>query len=302
MILEDTRVGGEVRHILTDKPLMFIPDDMRKCVAYIGYRMADGSYRLAGSAFFVGRTVADDIPELMFGYVVTARHVIDSIRGKGIASVLLRVNSATGLKWIETDVTKWHLHPDSSIDVAVFRKSLTDDLDHRQWPVHGFLTAELISKEGVGIGEDVFFMGLFSQHYGTTKNIPIARIGNIAAMPDEPVATKLGPMQAYLVESRSIGGLSGSPVFVNTGGSPPRGALVGTFPRFRLLGVMHGHFDVDESEQDSIADDGLERAPVNMGIAIVVPAEKILGIIELFSNDEKIMEQKHRAKKLPTMD
>jgi hypothetical protein len=32
-------------------------------------------------------------------------------------------------------------------------------------------------------------------------------------LPGDPVATPMGPMQAYLIEARSIGGLSGSPVF-----------------------------------------------------------------------------------------
>ena len=134
------------------------------------------------------------------------------------------------------------------------------------------------------------------------KNIPITRIGNIAAMPDEPVSTKLGPMDAYLVESRSIGGLSGSPVFVNTGGSPRRGTLVGTLPKFYLLGLMHGHFDTDQTEQDSIADDGIERSPINMGIAVVVPAKEIIDVIDLFSYEEKVIEDAHRQKNFPTMD
>jgi hypothetical protein len=84
---------------------MLVPDEMRKCVAYVGYRMADGQTRLSGSAFFLGRHLAPDLTSIMFGYVVTARHLIDGIRDKGIASALLRVNSETGLKWIETDVS-----------------------------------------------------------------------------------------------------------------------------------------------------------------------------------------------------
>jgi len=40
--------------------------------------------------------------------------------------------------------------------------------------------------------------------------------GNIAAMPEELIEVRdFGMMQAYLVESRSLGGISGSPVFVH---------------------------------------------------------------------------------------
>jgi hypothetical protein len=36
-------------------------------------------------------------------------------------------------------------------------------------------------------------------------------------MPEEPVETELGPMEAFLIEARSIGGPSGSPCFVSLG-------------------------------------------------------------------------------------
>ncbi len=38
-------------------------------------------------------------------------------------------------------------------------------------------------------------------------------MGNIAMMPDEPVRTSIGMMESYLIEVRSIGGLSGAPRF-----------------------------------------------------------------------------------------
>jgi hypothetical protein len=54
--------------------------------------------------------------------------------------------------------------------------------------------------------------------HGRQRNIPIVRIGNVASMPHEPVATKnRGAIEAYLVEARSVGGLSGSPVLVQLG-------------------------------------------------------------------------------------
>jgi hypothetical protein len=45
---------------------------------------------------------------------------------------------------------------------------------------------------------------------------PIVRIGTVAALREEPVLSRDGhPMDVYLVESQSIGGLSGSPVFID---------------------------------------------------------------------------------------
>ena len=66
------------------------------------------------------------------------------------------------------------------------------------------------------MGDEVFVVGLFRHRHGTQRNIPIVRVGNLAALTEEKVATNdFGLVDAYLIEARSIGGLSGSPVFLN---------------------------------------------------------------------------------------
>lgn len=96
-------------------------------------------------------------------------------------------------------------------------------------------------------------------------------------MPEEKVATrKFGEIDAYLVEARSIGGLSGSPVFVMLG---PHSRVDGNAcfvnrATIGLLGLMHGHFDLPEPLEDAVRDD-FSQESVNVGIAIVVPAERI---------------------------
>jgi hypothetical protein len=69
-----------------------------------------------------------------------------------------------------------------------------------------------MEAEQIGIGNEVAFAGLFVNHHGKKRNEPIVRFGNICGIPSEPVSTKAGDIEAYLVESRSVGGLSGSPV------------------------------------------------------------------------------------------
>jgi hypothetical protein len=44
--------------------------------------------------------------------------------------------------------------------------------------------------------------------------------------------------------------------------------------RFRLIGLIHAHFDWEDTEPD-VASDSKELG-VNMGIAIVIPAEKVI--------------------------
>ena len=89
-----------------------------------------------------------------------------------------------------------------------------------------------------------------------------------------------------LVEVRSIGGLSGSPVFVREtiqikgvltqDGKP---AVMGGLGRTLFLGLMYGHWDIRESELNSAQISHDAKRGVNLGIGIVVPANKILETI-----------------------
>ena len=169
-------------------------------------------------AFWVLRPMPD-FPDENLAYLVTAAHVIRKITDMNIDKIILRLNFTDG-NWgaIETQPSSWFFHEDPAADVAVLRIGFdVREHDHRGWELRYSATPEEVQKHGIGPGDDLFFIGLFTKHYGTTKNIPIVRMGNIAAMPsiDNPVKTKIGPMIAYLAEARSIGGLSGSPVFVD---------------------------------------------------------------------------------------
>jgi hypothetical protein len=189
-------------------------------------------------------------------------------------------------------VDQWFTHPDATLvdDVAVLVWAPPAELvDYLVFP----LSKAVDESTGHGVGDEVFLPGLFVNHTGTERNIPIVRIGNIAAMPDEPVESKIGPLDAYLVEARSIGGLSGSPVFVNLGlHRIVDGEMkIATGNMFKLLGMMHGHWTVkapkkdeaakDDDDEDSARMDDLSDEAINMGIAIVVPIERIKAVINL---------------------
>jgi hypothetical protein len=140
---------------------------------------------------------------------------------------------------------------------------------------------------------------LFANHYGKDRNIPIMRVGNIAAMPEEKVSVKdFGQVDAYLVEVRSIGGLSGSPVFVYLGSwriDNGKMKLGGAGKSFYWLGVMHGHYDQDLLEMDGLTPDTLKNIKINMGIAIVTPSTKVL---ELINRDDLKKEREDIKKRL----
>jgi hypothetical protein len=141
-------------------------------------------------------------------------------------------------------------------------------------------------SEGVGLGDDVFVAGLFSRRMGKARNIPIVRVGNIAALPEEPIETAMGLQEAYLIELLSIGGLSGSPVFTYLGGIRRESAEAGAEDlhyragAIHLLGLVHGHWNAALQDRVDVATDALDGGErVNMGIAIVVPITRVLEIL-----------------------
>ncbi len=159
------------------------------------------------------------------------------------------------------------------------------------------LSEEVMRNENIGIGNEVFVTGLFKHHFGGRRNIPIVRVGNIAAMDEEEVWTsEMGRIKAYLIEARSIGGLSGSPVFVYLGGFRlgEESIIARGGSLLFLIGLIHGHYDVSESKIDDAEEDHKMPANVNMGIAIVVPWHKILEVFQhpdLVKHHERVSQQ-----------
>lgn len=265
---------------------MQIPDDVRKSVAFVCYRANKDSdiLKLAGTAFYV--MLPPDETNFTFGYIVTAKHVIVNIKENSVDGIVyIRSNKKDATSALTTShVADWRFHPeDPSIDVAAIPGFLSQDI-FDVLPIGDDLVAsdKVINEHRIGVGDEVFFPGLFSNHVGQERNLPIVRTGSIALMPGEPVQVKdLGPIDAYLIEARSIGGLSGSPVFVYLGSSRIYGNTVrtGKSLRFYWIGLIHGHWDLNVSGEDSQVGDALTNERVNMGIAIVIPVEKILEVI-----------------------
>jgi hypothetical protein len=290
-VLWDCRLGGNPRMVLASSAncgvFMQVPSEMRKCVAFLCYTKS-GNIQIVGTAFFVGVPISDTKSA---AYVVTARHnllEIDDRNFEDPQKVLLRVNMMDGTAGYLAIARAAWVFPNENSDVAVAPCGLPEEFDQAVFPVGSFATEDVIARESIGIGEEVFLIGLFSKHFGKGKNSPILRVGNIAAMPDEPVATeRLGQIEAYLIEARSIGGISGSPVFVSVAGvrsSLSGNTTIGGRPRYFLLGLMHGHWNWDHSKDNPVFDSGEPSTDfnidhINTGIAVVVPASKILSVI-----------------------
>jgi hypothetical protein len=290
-VCTDHRLGGVARYRLADSEvaLMNVPDEVRKCVAFLQCQSGRG-FRIVGTVFFV------NIEEegLHFRYAITAKHVVESIRSKAIDGMThFRMNlRGGGTAEYAVPVAQWLHHPtDSATDLMVTDFPGHDDFDMLTVPLNRMAaTAEVISNLGIGIGDEVFTVGLFYRHYGTRRNIPIVRFGTIAAMPEEPVDVGGQPMEAYLVETRSIGGLSGSPVFTWLLPYAAPGKSVFRDNQIYLLGLMHGHWDLEKALQDELTPDKTEDEPLNTGIGVVVPVAKIVEALK----QERLIERRQK--------
>jgi hypothetical protein len=257
---------------------MRVPNGVRRTVGFIGYEdKRNGEFVPSGSFFFLGHDPKDGEPISEKVYLVTARHVIDKLRDKAADDTVLRLNpkdpNAPPIR-IAAPLTKWFSHPnDESIDVAITKVvtelGLPPTHDHLTVPISRCATEAVLNE--IYLGEEVFVSGLFRHQPGTHRNIPIVRIGNLAALNEERiVSNRWGKeIEGYLIEARSIGGLSGSPVFLNLEGAP-------------LLGLIHGHYD----DEKAAAQNGTIEA-INAGIAIVVPVKNILAVISAFENNQQ---------------
>ena len=262
---------------------MLVPERIRKCVLFLGIKQ-DDRFRPRATAFVVE---IDD--QHRWRYLVTAEHVV--ARAVALRQDLwLRVNRQAGNPAeIKIDPSSWHFHPNSAetaTDVAVCPISFDSNEEIDPVPIYGprsvAATRSVIDDVRIGVGDEVVISGLFRSHYGQQRNIPIVRVGNLAMLDGDPVKTKNGSVvEAYLIEARSIGGLSGSPAFVHL---PAIRTIDGKTdisgkPVYQvyLLGLMHGHFDVEDLNLDVVLDDPIDSSSgIHSGIGVVIPVEKII--------------------------
>jgi hypothetical protein len=277
---------------------------MRDCVCFV-YANVNGEPKPVGTAFFLFIPIRGTTGTIV---VVTALHVIAKIQeNTEDGMVMLRVNTKDGgFRFVVIPAGAW-VKPDQSdeiVDVCFFPWHFpweTSDFDIKYFSADQAATADVIATQALGVGNEVAFAGLFVKHHGTQQNEPFFRFGNISAMPREPVSTRYGnidvEIDAYLIESRSVGGLSGSPVFVDPGlfriEGDARQWRSGGDPGGYLLGVMHGHWDAPKEAAEVGAGDGevgvgaadadpfgIAKEYINMGVAVVTPIDKLLKLFD----------------------
>jgi hypothetical protein len=90
---------------------MQIPNEIRKCVAFLACRRNSG-YKNGGTVFFVGYPLADTAKAFMV-YAITARHVIEEISKRSDGNVYCRLNTKQhGIQYLGIPILSTLNHPD----------------------------------------------------------------------------------------------------------------------------------------------------------------------------------------------
>jgi len=292
-------------------PDLRVHPSTRRSVVYVGLQTGD-SFLPVGTGF----VAATDYREHRFFFFVTADHVVDLISGD---TVFIRMNTREGIAGppIPISKTKKIEGIDRRHDLAIFPVP----------PIHNTYDADYVLLDRgeykkileevwhPELGDEVATVGLYTSHHGHTKNIPVVRVGHIAMMPDEPVMSTRGYVEAYLVEVRSILGLSGSPVCITI---PP--LRVGVNNKIEILdtglgavciGMMLG-YHLSASKEDEIVvptfqqppqdkkpdeeSNGLSLDERNTGFAVVLPIECLFDVMESDAMKEKMDRAIDKAK------
>lgn len=276
------------------------------------------------TSFFV-RVPLNTKPATGVDYVVTARHCIEEAREYGTPYV--RINRKVGgFIEIPTRVDDWIT--DDAADVAAIPMLRTvlpkgikpTDLDQASLRLADFVgpgpeyrysgDAPSLGKVDIQprVGHEIFFLGLFTQHHGDERNLPVARFGHISRMPSSLHIESGGAyfnVVAYLAEFHSWGGHSGSPVFflypmmleteyVDDRGEPKK-VVTDQAHVSGFMGLISGHCQIPKEAET--VDDILGKVQIglNSGIAIVTPADAVR---ELLMRSDLVAERETLKKKV----
>jgi hypothetical protein len=296
-----------VRHyllpdLLGADPMSRIPEIYAKSVVYIYPSIAAANaHKPGGATGFILLVPYDSDGQAKFhSYIVTNDHVIQES-----PAIVLRINTHQGYALIETTKADWYGHPKhDDLAVYIYDPPLGEH-DVIGFAVRWLTTQKFIEDYDIGLGDDVFMVGRFRYHQGISQNIPTACFGNIAQMPIEPVVVKRKidgeemdfPQEAFLIELRSISGYSGSPVFLDISKSihydDSMNMKRSEASRYKLLGVIGGHFRADDIVVDDQGNKLLgTNTRSNSAMAYAIPAWKLQELLDMKNlKDERIRKE-----------
>jgi len=270
---------------------MTIPENVKKLVAFVYVGDNPHDARLSGTGFFVSVSKVSSTNGPTAYYFVTAKHVILKPDRSPVSRIFLRVNDRhDGVAMVPVDLIlagtnkNVYFHQDADVDLAVIAGVPDPQYCDIMTLDSGYLTSESdIRALHIHEGTDTFFTGLFTHYFGSSRNYPIVRFGKFALATDEKLdwpepkfdsgtnIWQITRQNLYLIESTSLGGNSGSPVFFQFGMEREANTISFGGPELKLAGVMKGNFGDIESIIP-IETAVIPGVRTNTGVAAVIPA------------------------------
>ncbi len=267
---------------------------LKKTVGFVRvlYLKENQPWEARGTGFFV---IVEDKrlgENRGFLYLITNRHVAEPEENGQrlpVLSVSLRLNLKRPVGGTQSQegivplggALHWYFSTDGAVDLAVLPISPDQEkYDYVPFPSTMFATSDVIEKDEIAEGDQVFFAGFFYQFPGLSKIEPIVRQGILAMMPGEPMETTLHRQgRMYLADVHVFGGNGGAPLFVNLAGFRNGKMIVGGFP-YRLLGVVSGYMIEDANFRLRVATTLEGKVEGNSGISMVVPVDELKTILD----------------------
>lgn len=226
--------------------------DLKSCVTFI-YIESKGQFKPYGTGFFLG--IRDTTRDVEFVYVITAKHILlDKTTNSFPRYCWLRQKRVGGdLTFVRIPLTvvgpkqNVYVHSDTTVDIVAIGAALdAAKYDYTVLPYSVVRTGEGLKRLGIEEGVDILIPALFEAHLGEHENYPVIRSGKLALISGGERIKWDGQFQRlHLVESISIGGHSGAPVFAWFNPRVlPGNMLTSEYAekRIRLIGVMQGYF------------------------------------------------------------
>lgn len=269
-----------------------ILDEYLDCVVYLYPSEVDAEdgMRVGGSGFLVGVPSKGLRQNFWFLYAVTNKHVIKN-------ATTLRLNTRDGKKAILPTIRgDWITHASGDDLAACLISFDPKDYKFNHVPRASFLSKEIVKDFNIGPGDDVFMVGRFINHEGRQANLPTVRFGNIGQMPWETVKQDDGfEQESFLVEVRSIGGYSGSPIFAFIPAASARPGVKDWATPEKilrshgpwLLGVDWGYINNwepvrrENGEPVNPGNPAAMQVRLNKGMAAAVPAWKLAELLDI---------------------
>lgn len=274
--------------ILDRLDVLLYQDQFRKAAGFlfadVGRKDGITKPKPIGTVAFVRMTVVR-LPGChpQMTYAVTTRHTIEYGPGERLR---IRFNGRDGsLLEFSAPRDQWIRHDTEDVAVIPLVGSVTlpskdGEISDETWDIESIHIDDLLTesqRDRYVPGDGLVTIGLYSHHPGEETIEPILRFGNLSLVPKEPVTMgQFNPdddephREAFLGELQAWRGQSGSPVFAHKDDPEEPGVL-----SMKLIGLVHGYSRVPVTKDDR------SFQWVNEGIAIIVPAYRILETLNM---------------------